>query len=120
VGHANPFKGHRALPAAWRWRNLKTKWFWKWRWFLDQFHALDLFELAHGLGSLGGDRAKSVGKFLQSLNFFLLIFVRGQLLLVSLLTLLEKIRVVAGISDQLFFRNFMHLADNFVHELAVM
>jgi len=65
-------------------------------------------------------QAKTVGEFLQSLDFFLLVFVGGQLLFVAFLALAQEIRIIPGISYDLLISNFMHLADDFIHKLAVM
>ena len=82
-----PFERDRALPAARRLRDLETKRLARRQRLLDQLHALDLLELAHGLRSFGRDGAKAIGEFLQRLDFLLLIFVGGQLLLVAFLAL---------------------------------
>ena len=64
----------------------------------------------------GSDRriACSVGDLL------LLVFVGGELLFVAFLALAQIIGVIAGVGDQLLLGNFMHLIDDFIHELAVM
>ncbi len=88
--------------------------------FLDPFHSFDLLELAHRLRSLGSHRAKPIRELLKSRDFFLLIFERRELLLVSLLSLPEVILVVAAVGDQLLLGDFMHLAHHLIHELAVV
>src|SRR5262245_33991923 len=48
VGHVNSFQGDRTLASS-RWLgNLKSEWFARSHGFLDEFHSLNLLELAHG------------------------------------------------------------------------
>ena len=88
--------------------------------FLDQFQPLNLLQLALGLRRLGGNGPEPVGERLQIGDFLLLILVRRELLLVAFLPLAKKVGVIARVADELALRNFMHLRDDFIHELAVM
>ena len=65
------------------------------------------WKLAHRLRSFGRHGAEARARFLNSRDFLLLILVGGELLLVTLFTLAEVISVVARVSDQLLFRNFI-------------
>ena len=109
VGHVNAFQRDGALAAARRRRNLETERLARRERFLDQFHPLDLLELALRLRRLGRDGAEPVGELLQVRDFLLLVFVGGELLLVAFLALAQVIRVVAGVGDQLALGDFMHL-----------
>ena len=55
----------------------------------DFFHAIDLFQLALCLRCFACLGAKSIGKQLQRRDFFLLIFVSGELLFFARCSLLE-------------------------------
>lgn len=90
------------------------------RGFLDQLHPLDLLELGHRLRGLRGHGAESIRKLLEGLDFLLLIFVGRALLLVAIFPLLEVIRIIACVTDELAIGDLMHLGDNFVHELAIV
>jgi hypothetical protein len=116
----NAIQRDRALPAARRRRNLETKRLARRQRFLNQLHALDLLELGHRLRRLGGDGTETVGEFLKRLDFLLLVFVGGELLLVAFLALAQVVGVIAGVSHQLALGDFMHLRHHLVHELSVV
>ena len=54
IGHVDAFQRDRALAAARRRRNLKPERLARGQRFLDQFHALDLLELALACDALDG------------------------------------------------------------------
>ena len=101
-----PSSADRALPAARRLRNLEAERLARRQRFLDQFHALDLLELALRLRRLGGNGAEAVAELPQRGDFLLLVFVGGELLFVVRLALLEEVGVVARVGDQLAARRF--------------
>ena len=65
---------------------------------LDFFHALDLLQLALGLGGLRGDGAEAVGEFLERGDFLLLVFVtiliRLSIILPALKSSTPKLRLL--------------------------
>jgi len=89
------------------------------------FDALELFELLHAaldLGGFGSDLAETVDELLGRVDFLLLVAVGLELLLVALLALLEVLRIVAGVGDELLgVRVDLDDAfDQLVHEIAVV
>ena len=86
----------------------------------DQFHALDLLELAHRLRRLRGHGAKPVVELAQVGDFLLLVLVGGGLLLVVHLPLLEEGGVIAGVGGQLLLCDLVDAFHDLIHELAVM
>ncbi|MFM1945087.1 MAG: hypothetical protein RI897_4069 [Verrucomicrobiota bacterium] len=65
VGHMDIVEADGALSAARGVGDLEADGFAWGDGFFDEFHALDLFELTHGLGGLGGDGAEAVDKRLE-------------------------------------------------------
>src|ERR1039458_1165925 len=91
VSHVDAFQRDGALSAARGRRDLKTKRLARRERFLDLLHPFDLLELALRLRRLRRNGAEAVGKGLQVGDFLLLIFVGGELLVVTLLALAQEI-----------------------------
>jgi hypothetical protein len=87
---------------------------------LDEFEPLNLLELALRLRRFRRNGAEAVGERLQVGDFLLLVFVGGQMLLVTLLALAEVVGIISGVGNQLLLGNFVNLRDDLVHELAIM
>ena len=120
IGHMDAAERDGALAASGRLRDLKPERFLWRRGFLNQLHALDLFELRHGLRCFGSDGAESVGELLEGVDFLLLVFVGGQLLLVTFFALAEVIGVVALVGDEFLLGDLVNLPHHFIHELAIV
>lgn len=120
IGEMDALQGDGALAAARGRGDLNADGFARGDGFFDPFHPFDLFELGHGLGGLGRNGTEAVSKFLERLDFLLLVFMGGQLAFVAFLALAEEVGVIAFVGDQTAFGDFVHLVDDFVHELPVM
>ena len=88
--------------------------------FLDEFHALDLLELAHGLRGFGGDLTEAVVELAERGDFLLLVLVGGRLAFVGFVFEAEVVGVVAAPFVEFAVSDFVNFFDDFVHELAVM
>ena len=86
----------------------------------DFFHAIDLFQLALCLRCFAGLGAKSIGKQLQRRDFFLLIFVSGELLFFARCFLLDVIVPVAPITHQFRVRDLDDAADKLIQKFAIV
>ena len=120
VGHVDAFEQDGALAAAFGLRDAETERFFRGLGALDFFHALDLLELALGLGGFGGDGAEAVGEFLERGDFLLLVFVGGGLDFVIALALVHRGGVVAGVVDEFFGGDFVNAVDEGVHEFEIV
>ena len=109
-----------SMPAALRLRELEIELAVVALGRLDLVHALDLLELALGLGGLGVLGAEAVDELHQAADFALLVFVGGQLLLLVGLALFEILVVVAAVADQPALADLDDAADKLVQELAVV
>ena len=86
----------------------------------DFFHAIDLFQLALCLRCFARLGAKSIGKQLQRRDFFLLIFVSGELLFFACRFLLDIIVPVAPITHQFRVRDLDDAADKLIQKFAIV
>src|SRR4029079_10002894 len=86
----------------------------------DLFHAIDLFQLALRLRCFAGLGAKSIGKQLQRRDFFLLIFVRGELLFFARRFLLNITVPIAPITHQFRVRDLDDAADKLIQKFAIV
>ena len=87
---------------------------------VDLVHALDLLELALGLGGLGVLGAEAVDELHQARDLAFLMLVGGEELLLVGFALLEVLVVVAAVTDQAALANFDDAADELVQKLAVV
>ena len=86
----------------------------------DLFHAIDLFQLALRLRCFAGLGAKSIGKQLQRRDFFLLIFVSGELLFFARRFLLDITVPIAPITHQFRVRDLDDAADKLIQKFAIV
>ena len=86
----------------------------------DFFHAIDLFQLALCLRCFACLGAKSIGKQLQRRDFFLLIFVSGELLFFARCFLLDITVPVAPITHQFRVRDLDDAADKLIQKFAIV
>jgi hypothetical protein len=86
----------------------------------DFFHAIDLFQLALCLRCFACLGAKSIGKQLQRRDFFLLIFVSGELLFFACRFLLDITVPVAPITHEFRVRDLYDTADKLIQEFAIV
>ena len=87
---------------------------------LDQFEALDLLQLAHGLRSLGSDLTESVIELAQVGDLLLLVLVGSIMPLVTGIPFLQEGAVVSGIGVQATLGDLIHGLDDLIHELPVV
>jgi len=80
----------------------------------DFFHAIDLFQLALCLRCFACLGAKSIGKQLQRRDFFLLIFVSGELLFFARCFLLDVTVPVAPVTHQFRVRDLDDADDKLI------
>ncbi len=86
----------------------------------DFFHAIDLFQLALCLRCFACLGAKSIGKQLQRRDFFLLIFVSGELLFFARCFLLDITVPVAPVTHQFRVRDLDDAADKLIQKFAIV
>ena len=86
----------------------------------DFFHAIDLLQLALCLRCFTCLGAKSIGKQLQRRDFFLLIFVSGELLFFARCFLLDVTVPVAAITHQFRVRDLDDAADKLIQKFAIV
>ena len=86
----------------------------------DFLHALNLLELALGLGGLGVLGPETVHKFHQPPDFALLMFVCRQELLFVRFALRQVIIITAAVTDKPALADFDDAADQFIEKLAVV
>ncbi len=87
---------------------------------LDFFHALDLLELALGLGGLGVLGPKPLDKFHHVRDFALLVLVGRRQLRLRRLALRQVILIIAAVADQFAVANLQNMRDKLVEEIAVV
>ena len=86
----------------------------------DFLHALDLLELALGLGGFAGFGAEAVGEFLEAGDVALLVFVGGEELLLGSFALDEVVVVGAAVAGELGLADFDDAVHELVQELAIV
>ena len=113
-------KNDGSLSPARRLGNLEAERFTGREWLLDQVHALDLLELAHGLGGLGGDLTEAVIELAQIGDLLLLVLVSRILPLVAGIPLLKKGAVIPRVRLQTALGDLINRLDDFIHKLPVV
>ena len=88
--------------------------------FFDQFHPLDLLELAHRLRGLGGHLTESVVEFPQGGDLLLLVLVGGILSFVPRIPFLKEGCVVPGVGLKPALGDLINGLDDLVHELTIV
>jgi hypothetical protein len=120
VGEMDLVQRHHALAAAIGLRKLDVDFFVRGLRCVENIHALDLLQLALRLGRLARLRAEAGGKIAQLLDFSLLIFVGGEMLLLARLALLDVGIVVAAVAMDLFVADLENIIDERIQECAIV
>ena len=81
---------------------------------LNLFHAIDLLKFALGLGGLARLGAEAVGKLLKGGNFFLLIFVCGEVLFLTGRLFDDIFIIVTAVPVKFGLRNLHNGAHEFI------
>src|ERR1700720_4755955 len=84
------------------------------------FHAIDLLQLALRLRGFARLGAEAIGEQLERRDFFLLIFVSGQLLFFARGFLLDVVVPVAAIPNEFRVRDLDDAADKLIQKFAIV